>query len=156
MAHPGGRPRTAIPERDELIELGKDLVKWSEQQFQSAKDAPTRWCEWYTDRGFVRKQWEHMREKEEFQWYYEKALANISKRYSDGTINSSIAHRYLRVYDHEVRDRENQDKEDDLKREQALQQGVAKDYEDKLMTIANQLQRAREAFSNKKATEDPS
>ncbi len=150
MVHAGGRPRTAIPEKKELIELGKDLVEWSQKEFESAKDAPTRWCEWYTDRGFVRKQWEHMREKTEFQWYYEKALSNISKRYSDGTINASIAHRYLRVYDHELRDQENQEKADDISREAEIQKGISADYDDKLMRIAEQLQNARESLKKRK------
>ncbi len=106
---PAGRPRTAIPEKEELIELGKDLVKWASEQIDNTQSIRVRYCDWYTDRGFIRKQWEHMREKTEFQWYYEKARSFLSLRYIDGTVNQSIAHRYLRMYDPELRDQEDSD-----------------------------------------------
>jgi hypothetical protein len=113
---PAGRPRTAIPEKDELIELGKQLVKWAEKQGKKNQPLRVRFCDWYTDEGFIRKQWEHMREKPEFQWYYEKARSVLAGRYVDGTVNQSIAHRYLRIYDPELRDSEDQDANDDAKR----------------------------------------
>ncbi len=106
---PAGRPRSAIPEKEELIELGKDLVAWAEEKIDDTQSIRVRYCDWYTDRGFVRKQWEHMREKPEFQWYYEKARSLLSLRYIDGTVNQSIAHRYLRLYDPELRDQEDAD-----------------------------------------------
>jgi len=106
---PVGRPRTATPEKAELIELGKDLVRWAQAKQKEGESLRVRFCDWYTEQGFIRKQWEHMREKPEFQWYYERARTLLGLRYVDGTVNQSIAHRYLRIYDPEVRDAEDED-----------------------------------------------
>lgn len=106
-----GRPRTRVPEKEELIELGKKLVAWAEKKHEDGENIRVRFCDWYTAEGFVMKQWEHMREKPEFQWYYERARSIMALRYVDGTVNQSIAHRYLRIYDPEVRFEEDQQKE---------------------------------------------
>src|SRR6185503_18424273 len=103
--------RTAIPDKEKLIELGEDLVKWASAKTTKNEPLRVRYCDWYTQQGFVRKQWEHMREKPEFQWYYELARSHLALRYIDGTVNSSIAHRYLRIYDPELRDSEDKDAE---------------------------------------------
>jgi hypothetical protein len=108
----GGRPRTAIPQKEELIELGKDLVEWASEKSKKGEPIRVRFCDWYTDRGFIRKQWESFCNLPEFSWYYEKARALMAGRYVDGTVNPSIAHRYLRIYDPEMRDAENQDADD--------------------------------------------
>lgn len=106
---PAGRPRTSSPEKEELIELGKDLVNWASEKANKGEPLRVRFCDWYTDKGFIRKQWEDFRDKEEFSWYYEKARSIMCNRYIDGTVNQSIAHRYLRIYDPELRDSENLD-----------------------------------------------
>jgi hypothetical protein len=106
---PAGRPRTAIPEKAELIELGKALVRWASAKQKEGEPLRVRFSDWYTEEGFVRKQWEHMTEKPEFQWYHERARALLGLRYIDGTVNQSIAHRYLRMYDPELRDAEDKD-----------------------------------------------
>ncbi len=113
---PGGRPRSAIPEKEELIQLGEELVKWASTQNKKGEPIRVRFCDWYTDQGFIRKQWEHMREKPEFQWYYEKARSLMALRYVDGTVNQSIAHRYLRMYDPELRDNEDKDSDAEVER----------------------------------------
>ena len=101
---PAGRPRTAIPEKDELIELGKDLVNWASEQTEELR---CQYAQWYcVKHGFIKKQWEHMREKPEFQCYYEQARQLIGLRYVDGSVNQSIAHRFLRVYVPEVKEQE--------------------------------------------------
>jgi len=122
-----GRPRTAIPQSDELIELGKDLVEWASEKHKKGEPLRVRFCEWYTDRGFVRKQWESFRDLPEFIWYYEKARTIMASRYVDGTVNHSIAHRYLRIYDPELRDEENDTKryESELRKaEEKLDQNI--------------------------------
>jgi hypothetical protein len=112
-----GRPRTSIPEKKELVELGEKLVKWASDKTTKNDALRVRYCDWYTELGFVRKQWEHMREKPEFQWYYEKARSLLGLRYIDGTVNQSIAHRYLRIYDPELRDSEDADADAQIERE---------------------------------------
>jgi hypothetical protein len=100
----GGRPRK-VPERDELIELGKDLVEWSKN--------PNSWRypEWYTQKGLIDTQWNAMILHDEFLDYYQTCRANLARRYIDGTINPSIAHRFLRHYVSEVKEEENEELE---------------------------------------------
>ena len=104
---PAGRPRTSIPEKQELIELGKDLLEWASTKVKG--ELRCRWCEWYAKKHFfIRAQWKHMIEKPEFRPYYEAAQPYLADRFIDGTINASIAHRYLRMYDPELRADEDQ------------------------------------------------
>ncbi len=103
----GGRPRTAIPEKSELIKLGEELVAWAKTKINEGEPIRVRFCDWYTEQGFIRNQWEQMTEKPEFRWYHERARSILALRYVDGTVNQSIAHRYLRIYDLDVRDEEN-------------------------------------------------
>lgn len=138
---PAGRPRSAIPEKDELIDLGKDLVAWAAEKVKKGEPIRVRYCDWYTDRGFIRKQWEHMREKPEFQWYYERARTLLGLKYVDGTVNQSIAHRYLRIYDPEVRDAEDKDENDKELRKAAALKGEARAIEEEKLRVLDEVQR---------------
>lgn len=108
-----GRPRTNCPEPDELIELGKDLVAWaSDDSPEAKKEKRWRYCEWYCGKhGFTDHQWEKFRGKEEFCGYYEQARLLLAKNYIDGTINPSIAHRFLRIYCPDLKREENEEVE---------------------------------------------
>jgi hypothetical protein len=132
----GGRPRTRVPEKDELIELGKDLVNWASEKQKKGEPIRVRFCDWYTEKGFVRKQWESFRILPEFVWYYERARSLLALRYVDGTVNPSIAHRFLRMYDPEVRDEEDQDaKAAELRKAAALKGETRAAEEEKLKVI---------------------
>jgi hypothetical protein len=138
-----GRPRTAIPQKDELIELGKDLVEWASEKHKRGEAVRVRFCDWYTDRGFIRRQWEDFRDKPEFAWYYEKARSLMATRYVDGTINQSIAHRYLRIYDPELRDEENIDADQDVARKAAALRNETKAMEEEKYRVLEEVQRHR-------------
>lgn len=138
-----GRPRSAIPEKEELIELGKELVKWASEEQKKGEPIRVRFCDWYTAKGFIRKQWEHMREKPEFQWYYELARSLMAIRYIDGTVNQSIAHRYLRMYDPELRDEENKDANDNELRKAAALKGEARAVEQEKLKVIEEVQRSK-------------
>lgn len=138
---PGGRPRSAIPEKAELIKLGESLVEWATKQTKKGEPLRVRFCDWYTDLGFIRKQWEHMREKPEFQWYYEKARSLLGLRYIDGTVNQSIAHRYLRMYDPELRDSEDRDSDAEVARKAAALKNEAKAIEEEKLKVLTEVQR---------------
>jgi hypothetical protein len=138
---PVGRPRTAIPEKKELIELGEKLVEWASAKQKKGEAIRVRFCDWYTEEGFVRKQWEHMREKPEFQWYYERARSLMALRYVDGTVNHSIAHRYLRMYDPEVRDDEDKTAEAAELRKAASLKGEAKAIEQAKLEVLEEVNR---------------
>lgn len=105
----GGRPRTSSPTKEELIELGEDLVKWASKKPDKGEAPRLRYCDWYTEQGFVRSQWENFKDKPEFSWYYQRAQSILATKFIDGTVNSSIAHRYLRVYDPHLKNSEDDD-----------------------------------------------
>ena len=137
----GGRPRTSIPEKEELIELGKDLVEWASRQQRKDQPIRVRFCDWYTDRGFIRKQWEEFRDKPEFSWYYEKARSLMGLRYIDGTVNQSIAHRYLRIYDPELRESEDQDADAAELRKTSALKGEARALEEERQKVLEEVAR---------------
>lgn len=144
---PAGRPRSAIPEKEELIELGKDLVQWASEKQKKGESIRVRFCDWYTDRGFIRKQWEHMREKPEFQWYYERARTLLALRYIDGTVNQSIAHRYLRIYDPEVRDEEDKDADANELRKASALKGEARALEQERQKVLAEVSRNKRTLT---------
>lgn len=143
---PIGRPRTATPEKEDLISLGELLVKWALQKQEEGEPIRVRFCDWYTQLGFIRKQWEHMREKPEFQWYYERARSALALRYLDGTVNPSIAHRYIRMYDPELRDSEDKDLDAAEARKAAALKGEAAAAEMEKLRILDEVNRKKRAI----------
>jgi hypothetical protein len=141
MVHAGGRPRTSSPEKKELIELGKDLVDWASKPYVKGERLRARFCDWYTARGFVRAQWEDFRDKPEFSWFYEQARSLMAERYLDGTVNASIAHRYLRIYDPELRDAENIDADIAEERKARALKGEARAAEEEKQKVLEQVNR---------------
>ena len=100
-----GRPRTTTPNDEELIELGEELLTWATEK---TKELRYHLNQWYClEKGYTKKQWDLMCDKEAFRAYYERARIAIAKRYVDGSINSTIACRFLRLYFPELRDEEN-------------------------------------------------
>jgi hypothetical protein len=136
-----GRPRTSSPNKEELIDLGKDLVSWASKQTKKGEPLRVRFCDWYTDQGFIRKQWEDFRDKPEFSWYYEKARSIMAGRYVDGTVNQSIAHRYLRIYDPELRDEENIDADAEAARKASALKGEVRAAEEEKQRVLTEVQR---------------
>lgn len=99
-----GRPRTTTPPPEELIKLGEELVKWAEED---TKDWRMRFCDWYsTIHGLIDKEWELMVAKEEFQGYYKRAQVALAKKWLNGSVVPSLAHRFIRIYCPEVREEE--------------------------------------------------
>lgn len=145
-----GRVRTVTPEKEELIALGEDLIEWA--AFKTKKDEiRSRYCQWYTEKGFTGLQWQQMKDKPEFRWYYERAQCLLGNKYVDGTVNPSIAHRFLRVYCPEVKVEENE--EIVFKANTASQaiQSYTQEDSDKLSLVLNAInQRQTEASSSPK------
>jgi len=137
MVHAGGRPRTTVPEKEELIKLGQDLVQWATEETDELR---CRYCQWYClKHGFVRKHWDLMLQKPEFRVYYEMAQASLAKRYIDGSINPSIAHRLLPIYLPEVKEEEKEAKkfESDLRKEESS--FISKEQEEKHESILKKV-----------------
>lgn len=101
-----GRPRTTTPEDDELEKLGSELVKWATEPCKDLRFHLKQW--WCLEKGLLKKQWDLMCEKPIFQAYYERAQTALSRRYVDGSINASIANRFVRLYFPEVRKEEDE------------------------------------------------
>lgn len=137
---PGGRPRESIPEKAELIELGKDLLAWAGEKKKG--ELRCRWCEWYARKHFfIRKQWKRMVDTEEFRPYYEAAQTFLADRWIDGTINQAIAQRYLRIYDPELKEQEDVDSnEKEIRKANALKLET-KTLEEERQKVLDEVQR---------------
>ena len=136
----GGRPRTSIPEKDELIKLGEDLLAWAAEKKKG--ELRCRWCEWYSRKHFfIRAQWKHMIEKPEFRPYYESAQSFLAEKWIDGTINSSIAHRYLRLYDPALKESEDADAEAAELRKASALKSEARAIEEEKQKVLEEVQR---------------
>jgi len=140
----GGRPRTSIPEKEELIQLGEDLLAWASQKVEG--ELRCRWCEWYAKKHFfIRKQWKRMVDTEEFRPYYEAAQVSLGEKWIDGTINQAIAQRYLRIYDPELKENEDIDAgEKEIRKANALK-SEAKAVEEERLKVLKEVQRNKKA-----------
>lgn len=96
------RPRTLTPEDPELEILGQELVDWAtyaDTEKPRKDDKRLHLKQWYAlKKSFTKVKWDKMCEKPVFRAYYEKAQAALAIRYIDGTVNPSIAQRFLRLY----------------------------------------------------------
>ena len=137
---PAGRPRTSIPEKEELIQLGEDLLAWAAERKKG--ELRCRWCEWYSRKHFfIRKQWKRMVDTEEFRPYYEAAQTFLAEKWIDGTINQSIAHRYLRIYDPELKEGEDNDSDADAARKASALKSEAKAIEEEKYKVLAEVAR---------------
>ena len=138
----GGRPRTSVPEKKELIQLGEDLLTWAAEKKKG--ELRCRWCEWYSRKHFfIREQWKRMLDTPEFRPYYEAAQTYLADKWIDGTINHSIAHRYLRIYDPEVREQEDLDETDKELRKAAALRGEARAVEQERQAVLDEVNRKK-------------
>ena len=136
----GGRPRTSVPEKEELVKLGQDLLEWASSKAKG--ELRCRWCEWYAKRHFfIRAQWKRMLDTEEFRPYYEAAQTYLAEKWIDGTINQSIAHRQLRIYDPELREAEDKDAEANELRKAAALKGEARAVEEEKLKVLEEVNR---------------
>ena len=137
---PLGRPRTSIPDDEELIKLGEDLVEWASTKKKG--ELRCRWCEWYACKHFfIRKQWKRMVDTEAFRPYYEIAQSYLAEKWIDGTINQSIAHRYLRIYDPELKENEDLDSDMESFRKANALKNEAKAIEEEKLKVLEEIQR---------------
>jgi hypothetical protein len=104
--HAGGCPRSISPPPNDMIELGKEMIQWLNEN-----PGTLHLSEWYTiHKGYIYKQWKTFIQKEEFIPYYEQALRIVGKKYLDKTSNvrDSISHRWQRVYFKDVKEEEDE------------------------------------------------
>jgi hypothetical protein len=103
------RPRESIPEKEELIELGKDLLEWASETKLQKNDMRMRYCDWFCIKhGFIREQWKLMLQKPEFRPYYEQAQSYLGNKWINSEIDVGLKHRFMRSYCAEVKEEENE------------------------------------------------
>jgi predicted patatin/cPLA2 family phospholipase len=143
----GGRPRTTTLPPDDMIAFGEEMIKF----VSDPKNKALSLSEFYTGvKGYTYKEWKIMYVAPEFAPYYEKALRIVGKKYLDGTVNASIAQRYLRRYDAELREQEDADMrikadiDKDSKKEEASNalEGMAR--------VLDQITKTREDLAQRK------
>ena len=77
----------------------------------------------------------------EFRPYYEAAQPYLAEKWIDGTINQSIAQRYLRLYDPELRENEDIDADErEIRKASALKNEV-KTIEQERIKVLEEVQR---------------
>lgn len=101
----GGTPRTVSFDRDEMIALGEEMVKWV------INKTPLHLSEWYTtEKMYTYNQWKTFIKRPEFIPYYEKALKIVGKQYLDKTSNvrEGVSQRWQRVYFCDLKEEEDE------------------------------------------------
>jgi len=97
------RPRATSFPPEEMEKLGQEMVDWVKEH------KPIHIKQWYcVERGFIYNEWKAMIQLREFLPYYEEAMHLVGLNYINGTINPSIAHRFIRVYFKDVKEEEDE------------------------------------------------
>lgn len=104
-----GRPRTTTPPPKEVVKLGQEMVKWFKTEPVRKKYHLNQW--WSLEKEMLKSEWDALCQKDEFLAYYERARHIVAQRYIDGSINPSIAQRFLRLYYPELK----KDEDDKMK-----------------------------------------
>jgi hypothetical protein len=121
MANPVGAPRYTTPPKEKCVELGKDLVQWATEETSEIR---TSFSFWYAlKHDIIYTEWKLLKQKEEFRPYYEKARAALASKLHKNQLEKGLAHRYIRMYDQELSDLEDSDKqfESNLKKDEVKQ-----------------------------------
>lgn len=101
LGNTGGRPRTAdLPE--DCTNLGMDFVQWALQPDSLLL------CEFYSLRYIKRKEWKTLIQREEFLPYYNYGRALLAKKAINGTMEKSFGQRYIRLYDRDLAEEEDE------------------------------------------------
>jgi len=112
--NPVGAPRSTSPSKEELIKLGKDLVEWASEKTDEKR---TSFSFWYAIKhDFIQEEWKLFKQKEEFRPYYEKARALLANKIHSDELEKGMAHRYIRLYDRDLAEEEDADKDADIQR----------------------------------------
>lgn len=111
IGNTGGRPRYTSPSPEEVIKLGEDLVQWATEPTSEKR---TAWSFWYClKHGMIQTQFKALKNLEEFKPYYEIARSAMAQKIHNEELEKGMAHRYVRMYDRELAEEEDQTKRDD-------------------------------------------
>lgn len=101
-----GRPRITVPTDKELIRLGKEMVEWATEPTDEFRAHITQW--YSIKKEIPKNSFDLYITKPAFQDYYRRTIQALAVKYLDGTVNQSIAQRFLRLYFPELREEENE------------------------------------------------
>lgn len=101
-----GRPRTVSPDPEKCVELGKDLVNWATEPTEEWRCLLGQW--WSLKQKMIRNDWNSLKQAPEFLPYYEQAQQALAVKAVNGTMEKSFGQRYIRLYDRELVDAENE------------------------------------------------
>jgi hypothetical protein len=154
-----GRPRTTSFTPDEMINLGQEMILWLKEHPETV-----HLKEWYSiEKMFLYNEWKTFIQRPEFVPYYELALAMISLKYIklDSGIEPSLKHRFLRSYFKDIKDQEDQDKDDDVIRQKSAAEAVPEDVKKQTEAMNQMMANLRQDLHGKglrlgeSRTEDP-
>lgn len=134
----GGRPRTVSLPPDQMIALGKEMIKWVKE------NDPLHISMFYSvHKEILDDDWECMIRCKEFSGYYERAMRLIGAKYLDknSNVREGASQRWQRVYFKDVA------REEDATFDRKLE----KEYEKKKKLIEYQAKISSEAISKVEA-----
>ena len=111
-----GRPRIIAPPDEELTILGEELLLWANKP-DSLFMAQFYACE----KHILRKDWKNIIQRMPFVPYYEEAQIIIGTRHLTGALKEGIAHRFIRLYHHDVREDDDEIRRKDNEKSQGPQ-----------------------------------
>lgn len=136
-----GAPRTVSFSKEEMISLGKEMVEWIINHPDTL-----HLSEWYTiEKMFTYKQWKTFTDREEFIPYYEVALKIIGRKYldKDSRVRDGISQRWQRIYFGDLKEAEDQDKDDDVIRQKSVAEAVPEDVKKQTEAMNQQMAQLR-------------
>ncbi len=101
-----GRPRTVSPEPEECIKLGEELLEWLTEPTEEFRVLFGQF--WALKKRMLRKEWKKLIEIPEFRPYYEACQQILAVKCLDGTLKEGQGNRYLRLYDRDLIEAENE------------------------------------------------
>ncbi len=147
----GGRPRTCSFPPEEMEDLGEEMLDWINI------NQPIHLSQWYTiHKRFTYNEWKTFIQRPEFVPYYEIALKLVGIKYLDGSVDKSIAQRFLRVYFKDLKEEENETSEFEYKLKVQEQSAVSEDQikrHNALMNQISSLQSDRKIAESSKSAE---
>lgn len=142
---PAGRPRTVSFSEEEMIELGKDMVKYVTEH----KDTILHLSEWYTiKKMFTYKEWKTFIQRLEFIPYYEQALRIVGYKYLDkhSNVRDGISQRWQRIYFGDLKEGEDADADAEAERKAKALKGEARAAEEEKQKVLDEVQRNRKTI----------
>lgn len=103
-----GRPRTVSFEPSKMIELGEEMLKWIEDNYETVLHVSDFFS---LEKGITKSDWDTMIKRPEFVPYYEMAIRRIGRKYLDKTSNvrEGVSQRWQRLYFSDLREQEDAD-----------------------------------------------